>query len=287
MKCWLLGLSCMMLSGALMAAGPAAVRKRVQASMLVTGTIDVAPNGHVAGYALDHPDKLPATVRDLLGKAIPHWAFEPVTVNGQPVIARSPMSVRVVAQPLADGRYSITVAGAAFGHGADGSGRTLVTKHRVTPLYPREALKARVAGKVYVLVRVDRQGQVAEALARQVNLRVIAGDRDMARWREVLARAALNAIRHWTFTPPTVGKAAIAPYWQATVPVNFSLRGWGVPRAEGRPSYGQWQPYVPGPVQQAPWVDRRMLAGSADAVPGSGLFQADPMLHLRTALGGS
>jgi hypothetical protein len=284
MKRWWLGLSCMLVSGALMAAGPAAVRKRVQASMLVTGTIDVAPDGHVARYALDRPDKLPQAVRDLLGKAIPHWTFEPVTLNGQPVIARSPMSVRVVAKPLDDGRFSITVAGAVFGHGGDGTGRTLAVKHETRPFYPREAVQARVAGTVYVLVRVDRQGKVVEALARQVNLRVIAGDAEMARWRGVLARASVNAIRHWTFTPPTVGKEAAAPYWQVVVPVDFSLRGPSIAHQTG---YGEWRPYVPGPVQQAPWVDRRLLAGSADAVPGSGPFQADASLHLRTPLGGS
>jgi hypothetical protein len=287
MKRWLLGLSCMVMSGALLAAGPAAVRKRVQASMLVTGTIDVAPDGHVASYALDHPDKLPATVRDLLGKAIPGWTFEPVVVDGQPVTARSPMSVRVVAKPLDDGRYSIGVAGAVFGHGPDHSGRTLTAKDRVVPAYPPEALRARVAGEVYVLVRVDRQGKVAEALARQVNLRVIASDREMERWRGVLARASVNAIKHWTFTPPTVGKDAAAPYWQATIPVDFDLRGWGVSRAEGRLSYGQWRPYVPGPVQPAPWADKSLVAGAADAVPGDGIFQANPLLHLRTPLGGS
>src|SRR6185437_14739483 len=102
MKRWLPGLLCMVLSGVALAAGPNAASKRVQAgagdqharlhplarlhpnaaskrvqaSMLVTGTIEVAPDGSVAQYALDHPDELPPAVKGLLAKAIPSWKFE-------------------------------------------------------------------------------------------------------------------------------------------------------------------------------------------------------------------
>lgn len=62
MKTWMVGLLCMVASSALLAAGPAAVRKRVQASMLVRGTIEIAPDGSVAKYTLDHPDQLPCQV---------------------------------------------------------------------------------------------------------------------------------------------------------------------------------------------------------------------------------
>jgi hypothetical protein len=40
-------LFCLLLSGVALAAGPNEVRKRVQASMLVTGSIIVAPDGSV------------------------------------------------------------------------------------------------------------------------------------------------------------------------------------------------------------------------------------------------
>jgi hypothetical protein len=286
MKRWLLGWGCLLLSGVAMAAGPAAVRKRVEASMLVTGTITVAPDGHVAGYVLDHPDKLPSTVRDLLGSVVPRWTFEPVTMDGQPVSARAPMSVRVVAKPLGAGRYSISVAGEAFSRGKDVSGRVLSIAKRRPPHYPLEAVRERVAGTVYVMVRVDRQGKVAEAVARQVNLKVVGSDSEMAAWRNMLAKATLRTAREWTFVPPTVGKEASAPYWVAMVPVDYSLSGPAVPDAERRGSYGQWRPYVPGPLQPVPWADPAQLAGSADAVPDEGIFQPNPELRLRTPRGG-
>lgn len=49
----LIGLFCALLSGAALAAGPGGVRKRIQASMLLTGTIVVAPDGSVRSYLID------------------------------------------------------------------------------------------------------------------------------------------------------------------------------------------------------------------------------------------
>lgn len=285
MKRWLPGLLCLVLSGAALAAGPAAVRKRVQASMLVTGSIEVASDGSVKQYSIDHLEKLPAGVSKLIGEAVPQWKFAPVVVNGKPAIATAPMSLRVVAKPLGDGKYSISVAGVAFSAGGDTSGETITWKDRVPPVYPRDAVDAHVSGTVYVLARVDRQGKVAEAMARQVNLSAIGSDAQMAAWRRVLADAALRAARRWTYNVPTVGASASAPYWQVNIPVAFNLSGPYAPAA-ARNIYGHWRPYVPGPVNQVPWADKGVLAGSADAVPEGGLVQPNPWLHLRTPIKG-
>jgi TonB family protein len=282
----LLGIGCLLLSGVVMASGIAAVRKSVQASMRVTGNITVAPDGHVAAYTLDHAGKLPSAVANLLNQTVPRWTFESISVDGHPASAKAAMSIRVVAVPQGGERYTLSVAGVVFGGGEDDSGRTLVTKHREAPIYPPEALRARAAGTVYVLVRVDRQGKVAEAVARQVDLRVVGSDRDMASWRDMFAKATLRAVRKWTFKPPVTGEEAAAPYWLASLPVDYSPRGFNVPAAELPSAYGQWQSYVPGPLQPVPWADSAQLAGSADAVPDGGIFQPNPQLHLRTPLGG-
>lgn len=291
MKRWLLGLCCLGLSCAALAVGPDAVRKRVQASMLVTGTIEVAPDGSVAQYAIDHSEKLPPEVTGLLAKALPAWEFEPVMTDGKPVTAKAQMNLRIVAKPLGDGNFSISVAGVSFGSSGgnsnghsnrDGvSGGSITERRIVLPIYSRDASDRGVAGTVYVLVKVGRDGEVVDALAEQVNLRVIASDSQLAVGRRLLADAALRAIKRWTFNPPTTGNAAKQPYWLARIPVEFSSR------AVEKERYGQWRPYVPGPVQEAPWAGKQMLAGSADTVPDGGFLLANSSLHLRTSLDGS
>ena len=49
------------------------MRKQVEASMLVTGELVVAPDGTVKSYTLDRADKLPPEVRELLAKVVPGW----------------------------------------------------------------------------------------------------------------------------------------------------------------------------------------------------------------------
>lgn len=55
MKRILLGMLAMALSFSVMAAGPGAVRKTIESSMLLTGTIVVGPEGQVTEYAIDQP----------------------------------------------------------------------------------------------------------------------------------------------------------------------------------------------------------------------------------------
>lgn len=287
MKRWLSGLLCLVLSGAALAAGPDAVRKRVQASMLVTGTIEVAPDGSVAQYALDHPDKLPDAVKGLLIKSIPAWRFRPVEMDGKPVTAKAPMSLRVVARPLGANEFSLSIAGAWFGDGAshqsNATAQTISYKSQNRPRYPLDASRSRVSGIVYVLLKVGRDGKVVDAAAEQVDLRVVASDSELEGWRHVLADAALSALKRDTFNLPNVGPEVNKPYWVARIPVTFKLNVLGTPPE----SYGQWQAYVPGPVHEPTWAAEHKLAGSPDAIPEGGVLLADQALRLITPLGGS
>jgi hypothetical protein len=292
MKRWVLALCCMMLAGVAFANGRDEMRERVQASMLVTGTIEVARDGSVVTYAVDHPDKLPSVVKDLLARAVPAWKFEPVTREGKAVGAKAPMGLRVVAKPVGHGGYAFAVTSSWFGHfndsGKHGTAADDFTyKRRLPVAYPSDAAGARVSGTVYALLKVGRDGKVIEAVAEQVNLRIRASEREMAAWRKKLADAALRSLRRYTFHVPTAGPDAAEPYWIAGVPVDFVLDGFYAPKAAREAEYGQWQPYVPGPVQAPAWVDKRRLAGSPDATPEDGSLLADMSLHLLTPLGGS
>jgi len=69
--------------------------------------------------------------------------------------------------------------------------------------------------------------------------------------------------------------------------VDFALHGFHAPKVARKADYGQWQPYVPGPLQEPDWADERRLAGSPDATPEDGSLLADMSLHLLAPLGGS
>lgn len=101
-------------AGVAFAAGTDEVRKQAESSMLVTGTIQVDPEGRVSGYTLDQQDQLPKVVVDV-GQRVPHWRFEPVLDAGQPAQARADMSIRLVARKIDEGHYSVAVRSAAFG----------------------------------------------------------------------------------------------------------------------------------------------------------------------------
>lgn len=254
------------------------VRKQTEASMLVTGTIDVAQDGSVSRYALDKPEQLPAAVTGLAGKAVPQWHFQPVMKDGRPVNARAKMSLLLVATPE-DDRYRVGIGGAAFGEEKDTSGETVIPKQMRPPSYPDSALHSGVAGTVYLVLRIDRQGKVADAVVEQVNLRAVGREIEMERWRSTLARPALAAAKTWAFTPPSTGDSVNDPFWSVRVPVNFQFEGT-------EPKYGQWQAYIPGPRQQASWVhDHGFDVGSSpDALVAGGVYQVGAGLRLLTPL---
>ena len=252
-----------------------AVRKQAEASMVVTGQIEVGPDGAVRSCTIDKQDELPAPVADLVRHSAAAWRFEPVVRDGTPIAARAPMNVRVVATPEADGKtFSLRIAGATFGNGpADEQPHY---KHREPPFYPKEAVQARVAGTVYLIVRVGRDGKVADVAPEQVNLTVVDNERGMRRWRKVLADASIQAARDWTFEPPAAGPHKDDGEWVVRVPVAFHLHEWGKPERSG---YGTWEGYIPGPRETIPWLEAYRLRHAAARDAGSDAI-ADDALHL-------
>jgi hypothetical protein len=293
MKRLFVGLLCMTLSAAALADGVDAARKRAVGSMLVTGHIEVLSSGNVGRYDIDESSKLPSAIVQLIGKTVPQWQFEPVVEDGKPVTEKSKMSLRVAANPVADGKYAISIIGAEFSPEVAKSGTSFTTdqiseKSIPQPLYPHDLVQEHVAGTVYVLLRVDRTGNVVDASAQQVNLRVAASEREMIPYRKMLALAATSALKHWTFNIPTTGKEADRDYWIARVPVNFNIAGDRIP------GYGEWDVYIPGPLEPAPWIntlptitDDKLLIGNVDATPAGGSLLSAGGLHLITKISGT
>lgn len=273
MRRLLLGIAGCLLAGTALAGGP--VPEQVEASMVVTGTIGVDPQGKVTAYTIDHLEKLPPVIVDLLGKDVPSWAFQPVLRDGKPVASKTDMSLRLVAQAVGDGKFQIAVRSAWFGDPSQG----IRKETSAPPRYPKQAIRGRVEGTVYLVMRIDRSGKVADVAAQQVDLRVVAGDEEMKHWRDVFAKATVESARAWTFTPADPSDHAL--YRDVRVPVAYELvQG---PLAK-KPAYGQWETYVPGPLEPVPWSDAdQMLTGGVDALPDDGVYGA-PSLSLLTPL---
>ena len=259
------------------AAGPRAALNAMEASMLVTGHIEVDQDGRVQRFELDQRARLPQPVDQLLGEAVPRWQFEPALVDGQPAAVRARMRIRVAATRAPDdpGSYVLRVAGASFGEAGEGG---LRTKEIEPPVYPRAPLDRGVQGTVYLLLKIGRTGTVEDLVAEQVNLRLIAGERVLRQMRKAFEKAAIHAARDWTFTPPTAGEDVDAPFWTARVPVEFAFR-------DSEPGYGEWSTYVPGPRVAAPWAVEDTAAG-ADSFAANEVYLVGKGLKLLTPLEG-
>ena len=285
---WLLaiascGLPALAATKAETAAAAAAARadalKQAEASMVVTGRISIDPSGRVTGYLIDRRSKVPTGVVAMIERYVPHWAFEPVQKDGSPVLATATMWLRIVARKTDDTHYQIGIRNAAFGDPAAEIERgSYLTKARMDPpSYPGIAYGAGASGTVYLRLKIDRSGHVADEIAEQVNLRTTGTPEQMQQWRDALAKSTLQAAAKWTFHPPTTGKEASRDYWDAVVPVIYRMD-------EGLAKYGEWEAYLPGAKQVVPWADPDDTGRSSDAFSDGSLHLAGSGLRLLTPL---
>lgn len=252
-----------------------AARKQVESSLLVNGSITIAPDGSVLAHTLDSTEELGDQLTKFVDGSIDKWRFKPVVVDGQVVTAKVPMSLRLVAKPTDDGNLSVAISNTHFGEWTDSSKSDNVHGAKLAPpVYPPAALRSGGKGTVYLIVQVGRDGSVLQVDAEQVNLRVIGSEGEMAMMRKWLAAAALRAAKQWTFTPPTTGKSAIENSWLVRVPVDFVLLGRGSSEA---PKKGGWESYVPGPRNaNMPWAREKLkTAGSPDALSEGGVYSLE------------
>jgi hypothetical protein len=257
-----------------------AIRKQVEASVLVTGTIDIEVDGSVVRHALDRPEKLDANVIGLIDRTLPTWRFEPIVQDGKAHQATAKMSLLIVADKLDNDRFTVRIRSANFTDANEATGSSLGSKYLGPPRYPVEAFRAGVSGTTYAVVHVDRQGKVAEVAIEQVNLQVIGKASQMTQWRADFAQATRRAARKWQFQPPTSGKHVDDQFWSARIAVAYYIAG-------DEPEYGQWQPYIPGPRQTIPWLDSAGgdAASGPDAMIAGGVYQVGEGLRLLTPLG--
>lgn len=246
MKRLIVGLAALALAGLAGAEGPGAVRKRVEASMLLSGHIVVAADGTVKAYDIDQQDKVPAEVLTLIQNATFEWRFEPVVRDGHAVDAKAPMSLRIVARHESPDSSSFVarIAGATFGAEDKESEQISYAEHPA-PGYPRSAIDDRVEGTVILLMKIGHDGKVVDVAAEQVNLGVVGSDPDLRIWRKALANPSVKAAKDWTFRIPSTGPHANDAFYVVRAPIQFSstARARPIPMASGvRMSRGPRKP---------------------------------------------
>lgn len=271
---------------ALLAAGSAAkagdkdrLIEKAEMSMQVKGSIDMRPDGSVASYSIDHPEKLSRAVTQMVGTQVSQWRFEPVLVEGKPVAARTNMWLRIVAKPVDDKNFNVHIQSASFsGASGDGDGRVSVRKKTsLAPMVSALMSTGLGAANLYLALKIGPDGKVQDAIVEQVELPVLGTEREMVLARSELGKSALKVVRKWTFNVPTKGEQAGQPYWSGVLPIAFTMSDGSTPPADVD-EYGQWKAYVPGPCTPIPWRVFEKGRGSdrcgSDAAP-QGEFTLD------------
>lgn len=255
----------------------AEVRKQAEASMVVAGHIRINGDGSVATLDLDRESALPKEVSGFVRTAVPQWRFAPLSAE-QGTSAAATMQIRVVAHPRSDGNYELSLRSAHFGDiDADEIAKPRPLRR---PAYPITLDNSNISASVYMLIRIGTDGKVLDASAEQVNLYVVASEREMTRMRTLFAESSIYTAKRWRFTPITDGAVDSQKVVTARVPVDFVAHG------RRAPAYGRWDSYIPGPRMRASWSDDVDTEGSGvDAFTGEGLQLVGKGPRLLTKLG--
>jgi hypothetical protein len=256
-----------------------AMRQEIEARMHVSGSIDIEPDGTVSAHAIEDAADVPREVRALIDEAAATWRFEPIVEDGVAVPARARMHVKVVAEQVPGGEsVRLRLDSAHFGKApgeADGEIRPART---VAPRYPEDALHAGASATVYLSLKLDAEGAVADQFVERVDLYRAATGARMAEWREAFADAALRSATRWRYTlAGSAAECAREGTLTVRVPVDFTVNGQ--PEQDG-----PWEAYIPGPERTAPWLDASGGAASPDTFAGNDAVPADPGRRLLTPL---
>src|SRR5690606_9565322 len=128
-----------LLVGVLAAAGSVDAGNRrealaqIESSLRLSGTLTVDRQGAVVAHTLDPEAPLDDEIRQFVGKVVASWRFEPVEVDGEVVIAKVPMHLRLVARKAGDGRISVSIASTYFGSEDDLPATDQPQSIRLTP----------------------------------------------------------------------------------------------------------------------------------------------------------
>lgn len=229
----------------------------------VDSTIEIGPDGRLVGYEpiTQLKEPLASRVRTMATSL----RFEPVLVDGKPVIARTRMRLHLVAEPMDDGNLRVSVEDVGF----PSEGETYVpsddamirgVKHRKALQYPSSAMRAYASGRVLVAMRMTPDGRVAEAIPRESALFHANGSRaTQAAALAAMERAAVEGVRAWRFDVRVPEGAQPAPGdLTGLIAVQYTM-------GEGpMPGPGQWVKEMRTSERVLPWLDSILSAALPD-----------------------
>ncbi len=235
----------------------------------LAGQIEVAPDGSVHAWSIESKALKPAVAKALEAQ-MRQWTFEPIDVDGRPVIARTRWRVTLEAQPVGE-NLALRVAHVYFGEPSR-AGRM------EPPRFPPSAARSGVGAKVVLILKLDEAGRVTDVHAEQTSLSPsLRSDASAERWRRRFVEASSQAAKQWTFEIGEIvdGKPADT---SVRVPVVFIPPGLA---PEG------WQAFVPGPRVPAPWADEAGELIALEDLEEGDLRPLNPRFKLRSEVVGS
>ena len=125
----------------------------------MVGDIEIDRDGSVREYTVS--SKLAPALQRVVEKHVREWAFEPIAVDGNPVIATTAVRLQLRAVPTADD-YRLQVESVSFGEAR--AGKTL------PPRYPAAAVSAGIGARVLLQAKLDPQGRVVAVHPYQTSL---------------------------------------------------------------------------------------------------------------------
>jgi len=198
----------------------------------------VAADGQLT--ALKPSDHLNPELYKRFESDVHKWIFTPGKVNGVPTATDTTLTVHIRLTPVPGGfRPEILDAASGVGY----------RKMAPPPKYPEGAVMSHRGGGVLLRVTYDGEGKVKDAQTIEGGLPKPGND---------IERAAVAAVKHWTFTPESIGGHGYGGV--AIVPLCFSVGdGWETP---------------------CRFVD----PASNQDIRNGGLLAVDPLVHLERPL---
>ncbi len=100
--------------------------------MVLSGHIEVTPEGAVSSLVLDQKSMLSPSIASFVEGTIGGWRFEPTLRDGTAVAARAPLRVRLRGKAMADGGYEVSMTSVNFSE-YDEKATDSVTQGRMAP----------------------------------------------------------------------------------------------------------------------------------------------------------
>jgi len=183
-------------------------------------------------------------------KAGSQWLFRPASLNGRPVASwvTVPFNFKLMSSKGLTFKTRVVSGSDAPELQRDSLEKGPEPIKTVQPSYPAAAKKDKIEGTVWVKVRVDETGKVAEAKVEKSEASVLEG-------------ATIAAVKQWKFNP-AISKGKPISLW-VTIPFRFKLQDKEM--SESRPAVNmKVRPVFP--TKQLPPVENMKVDRDPEAV---------------------